>query len=52
VHFSRFRAHDVQAILEAGSGVQRPSRPGEALVVPIGEVRARSLAEYAPEAFR
>jgi transposase len=51
VHFGRFRAADVQAILEAGSGVQRPARKGEALVVPIGEVRARSLAEYAPEAF-
>jgi hypothetical protein len=51
VHFGRFRAADVQAILEAGSGVPRRSRPGEALVVPIGEVRARSLAEYAPEAF-
>jgi len=52
VHFGRFRASDVQAILEAGTGVQRPARKGEALVVPIGEVRARSLAEYAPEAFR
>jgi transposase len=52
VHFGRFRAADIQAILEAGSGVQRRARKGEALVVPIGEVRARSLAEYAPEAFR
>lgn len=52
VHFGRFRAADVQAILEAGSGVVRPARKGEALVVPIGEVRARSLAEYAPETFR
>jgi hypothetical protein len=52
VHFGRFRAADVQAILDVGSGVARRSRPGEALVVPIGEVRARSLAEYAPEAFR
>ena len=52
VHFGRFRAADVKAILEAGSGVQRPARAGEALVVSIGEVRARSLAEYAPEAFR
>lgn len=52
VHFGRFRAKDVQAILEAGSGVQRPARKGEALVVSIGEVRARSLAEYAPEAFQ
>ncbi len=52
VHFGRFRAGDVHAILEAGSGVPRPSRPGGALVVPIGEVRARSLAEYSPEAFR
>jgi len=52
VHFGRFRAGDVKAILEAGVGVQRPARKGEALVVPIGEVRPRSLAEYAPEAFR
>jgi transposase len=51
VHFGRFRAGDVKAILEAGAGVQRPSRKGEALVVPIGEVQVRPLADYAPEAF-
>jgi len=51
VHFGRFRAGDVKAILEAGTGVQRPARKGEALVVPIGEVEVRSLADYAPEAF-
>lgn len=51
VHFGRFGAGDLRAILEAGAGVARPTLPGEALVVPIGEVRARSLSEYAPEAF-
>lgn len=51
VQFGRFRAGDVQAILEAGSGVAHRARPGEAIVVPIGEVRARSLSDYAPEAF-
>jgi Integrase core domain len=51
VHFGRYRAADVKAILDAGSGVQWPTRKGEALIVPFGEVQARSLAEYAPEAF-
>ena len=51
VHFGRFGAGDLRSILEAGAGVGRPSLPGEALVVPIGEVRARSLSEYAPEGF-
>lgn len=52
VHFGRFGAGDVRAILEAGVGVARPVAAGSALLVSIGEVRARSLAEYAPEAFR
>lgn len=52
IHFGRYRASDVKAILEAGAGIARPARRGEALVVSFGEVQARSLAEYAPEAFQ
>lgn len=51
VQFGGFRAGDVRAILEAGSGVAHRARPGEAIVVPIGEVQARALSDYAPEAF-
>ncbi len=52
IHFGRYRAADVKAILEAGAGIARPAKRGEALVVSFGEVKARSLAEYAPEAFQ
>lgn len=45
--FSRFRAHDVRSILAAGSGVPRPTRPGEALVVDLPVVPTRSLSDYA-----
>ncbi len=47
VAFSRFQAHDVRSILAAGSGVPRPTRPGEALVVELPFVSTRSLADYA-----
>lgn len=45
--FGRFRAHDVSSILAAGRGVMRPSRPGEALIVPLPFVPTRSLSDYA-----
>ena len=48
VTFGRWRAADVRSILEAGSGVARPTRPGEALIVDLPVVPVRSLDEYAP----
>lgn len=48
VAFGRWRAADVRSILEAGRGVPRPARPGEALVIDLPQVPARSLADYAP----
>jgi hypothetical protein len=48
VHFGRWRAADVRSILEAGAGVARPTRPGEALVLELPFVPTRDLADYAP----
>ena len=48
VAFGRWRAADVRSILEAGSGVARPTRPGEALVVSLPAVPVRPLSDYAP----
>jgi len=48
VAFGRWRAGDVRSILEAGRGVPRPTRPGEALVIDLPQVPTRSLADYAP----
>ncbi len=45
--FGRFRAHDVRSIIAAGTGVPRPGAPGEALIVELPLVPARSLADYA-----
>lgn len=45
--FSRFRAHDVRSILAAGTGVPRPTRAGDALVVELPVVATRSLSDYA-----
>jgi transposase len=45
--FGRFRAHDVRSILAAGTGVPRPQRPGEALIVDLPSVPTRSLGDYA-----
>jgi len=47
VAFGRFRAHDVRSILEAGTGVARPTRPGDALIVDLPAVATRPLSVYA-----
>ena len=47
VAFGRYRARDVRSILAAGTGVARPTRPGEALIVPLPIVATRSLSDYA-----
>jgi transposase len=47
VAFGRLRAHDVRSILAAGTGVVRPTRPGEALVVALPTVATRPLSDYA-----
>jgi len=47
VAFGRFRAHDVRSILAAGTGVARPTRPGEALIVALPVVATRPLSDYA-----
>ncbi len=52
VAFGRWRAADVRSILEAGAGVARPTRPGEALVVELPVVPVRPLADYAPGGLR
>jgi hypothetical protein len=47
VAFGRFRAHDVRSIMAAGTGVPRPSAPGDALIVELPLVPTRSLSDYA-----
>jgi transposase len=47
ITFGRFRAHDVRSILAAGTGVPRPTRPGEALIVDLPVVATRPLSAYA-----
>lgn len=47
VAFRRHRAHDVRSILAAGTGVARPARPGEALIIPLPPVASRPLSDYA-----
>lgn len=47
VEFGRFRARDVRSILAAGTGVPRPRKPGEALIVDLPSVAVRSLDDYA-----
>jgi len=47
IHFGRFRAHDVRSILTAGTGVARPTRPGDALIVNLPTVATRPLSAYA-----
>ena len=49
VEFGRFRAGDVRSILAAGTGVPRPRRSGETLIVELPRVATRSLADYAIE---
>jgi hypothetical protein len=47
VDFGRFRAGDVRSILAAGTGVARPTRPGEALIVELPVIASRPLSAYA-----
>jgi hypothetical protein len=47
VAFGRFRAADVRSILAAGTGVARPTRAGDALVVDLPTVATRPLSAYA-----
>lgn len=47
VAFGRFRARDVRSILAAGTGVARPTGPGQALVVDLPVVSTRPLSAYA-----
>jgi len=47
VAFGRFRAHDVRSILAAGTGVARPTRAGDALIVDPPVVATRPLSAYA-----
>jgi transposase len=47
IAFGRFRAHDVRSILAAGTGIARPTRPGEALIVALPVVATRPLSDYA-----
>jgi transposase len=47
VQFGRFRAGDVRSILAAGTGLPRPTRPGEALIFDLPVVPTRPLSDYA-----
>jgi transposase len=47
VAFGRFRSADVVSILNSGTGIPRPTRPGEALIVDLPMVPTRSLSDYA-----
>ena len=47
VEFGRFRAHDVRSIMAAGTGVPRPQKPGEALILDLPTVATRPLGDYA-----
>lgn len=52
VTYRRFRPADVRAILEAGAGVQSPTRPGEALVLELPLVPTRPLSAYSLDELR
>jgi transposase len=45
--FGRLRARDVRSIIEAGAGVPHPTKPGEAMIVPLPVVGTRPLSDYA-----
>lgn len=47
VTFGRYRAGDVRSILAAGTGLAKPARPGNALVIPLPSVATRPLSDYA-----
>ncbi len=46
IAFRRWRADDVRSILAAGTGIPKPSQPGDALVLELPTVPTRSLADY------
>ncbi len=48
--FGRYRASDVASILLAGTGVARPTRRGDAIIVALPIVTSRPLSDYATEA--
>lgn len=52
VQFRRFGAGDVRAIRECGSGIPKPARPGELLVLDLPVAPTRDLAAYALEVLR
>jgi hypothetical protein len=47
VAFGRFRAKDVESIILSRSGVPRPRRAGQALIVELPVVPVRPLSDYA-----
>ena len=47
VEFGLHRASDVRSILGAGTGVARPMRPGDALIIDLPAVATRPLSHYA-----
>ena len=47
VEFGRHRASDVRSILAAGTGVARPTQPGDALILALPAVATRPLSDYA-----
>jgi transposase len=47
VEFSRFRASDVKAIIEAGQAVHRPVAPGQAVILDMPKAPTRPLSAYA-----
>jgi transposase len=49
VEFSRYKASDVRSILAAGTGLPRPAKAGEALVLDLPKVPTRRLSDYATE---
>jgi hypothetical protein len=47
VAFGRWRSGDVRSILAAGTGLPRPTTPGDALIVALPQAPTRSLDDYA-----
>jgi transposase len=47
VEFSRFRASDVRAIIEAGQAVHRPVAAGQAVILDMPRAHERPLSAYA-----
>jgi len=49
IEFSRLRVADVRSILDAGTGVPRPTQAGQALLIDLPVAPGRPLADYAWE---